>query len=113
MMKRLFSHSVELILSVVVLLTAIIAFQAVGLAVNRKPDEYINYHPEIGIVVDVDSPQGIVVVRNGAGTEYCFYGFGFQIGDVCALIMDDLDTPMNTSDDAVVDARIVGTPNIY
>lgn len=107
-MKRLF-QPIEVILSIAVLVMACVAFRVIGFAVERRPNEHLNYYPDAGIVTEVDSQSGIVVFRNSVGIEYSFFGDDYEPGDMCALIMDDMDTVSDVYDDVVIDARYIGT----
>lgn len=106
-MKRLF-QPIEVILSVAALVMALVAFKVIGFAVERRPNEHLNYYPDAGIITEADHQAGIYVIRNSLGIEYAFCGYGLEPGDICALIMDDMDTVSDVSDDAVVDARYIG-----
>lgn len=106
-MKRLF-QPLEFILAVAVLITACAAFKAVAYAVERNPNEHLNYYPDTGIVTDVDEVRGIVTITNGIGIAYSFFGDGYELGDVCSLMMDDMDTRSNVYDDEIIDARFSG-----
>lgn len=107
-MKRLF-QPIEVILFVAVLVMPLVAFIVVGFAVERIPNEHRSYYPDAGIVTEIDSQAGIVVFRNSVGIEHSFFGDGYEPGDMCALIMDDMGTESDIYDDAVVDARYIGT----
>lgn len=104
----------EFVLSIAVLLMAITAFRAVGYAVERKPNEHLNYYPQTAVVVECDEQHDAVTVRTSFGWLYQFYGIeDFEVGDMVAMMMDDMDTGNSVFDDVIVGVHYVGTASDF
>lgn len=107
-MKRLF----EATLCVAVIIAALSAYNAVSFATERYQNQN-NYYSEIGVVVDVGGNGDLVTVRTSLNLNYQFIANGWDVGDMCSLLMDDMDTRANLLDDIIIETRYVGNPTDY
>lgn len=106
-MKQLFRNTgiAELFLSVAVLLIALTVFNLVSIA--KPVGNQTCYYPATGVVTEVDDVRGIVTVEDMNGNLFEFYGDGYHVGDMCSMIMDDMDT-FYYYDDIVIDVAVFG-----
>lgn len=110
-MKRLF-RPVELLLAAAALVMACSAFKAVSFATERKPNP-LNYYSDAGVVVSVDDDTELVTVRTSLNLNYQFFSSGYGVGDMCSLLLDDMDTRGNPFDDVIIETRYIGSPSDY
>lgn len=68
-----------------------------------------NIYPATMIVDTIDRHNDVVVVRDGIGNLWEFDGVeDWEVGDVCAVIMNDNATPNNIYDDVIEQVRYCG-----
>lgn len=72
-------------------------------------DEFASHiYPSCGVVRSVNRAMDCVVVEDGAGLCWAFYGVeDYDVGDVVAMTMEDMGTE-SVYDDRVIDALYGG-----
>ena len=66
-------------------------------------------YPTCGIVTSVNYDTDTVIVTTAEGNEWAFYEVeDWQVGDVCAMVMDSMDTE-SIYDDQILECRYAGT----
>jgi len=106
-------NATTLVIALLILALATFATLFVVTLVNRPAEtttdlsETHTLYPYAGVVCNLDYENDIVTIGNGADTfGWSFYGCeDWELGDLCAVIMDDNGTPDNVYDDIVVQAR--------
>lgn len=96
------------------ILASIIAGAVSVSAHLAKPDKGYTLvqgdYPRAGVVEVLDYEDDLVVVRDGIGQRWTFFGIDdWEVGDLCAMIMNDDGTPYCIYDDIIVSVRCCGT----
>ena len=82
----------------------IITLVLVSIGCSAMAEEY----PACGIVVEINEEENLVFVEDFNGDVWVFEGIeDWFIGDICAMIMDDMDTE-TIYDDEIVMVRCCG-----
>ena len=82
----------------------IITLVLVSIGFPAMAEEY----PTCGIVVEINEEENLVFVEDFNGNVWAFEGIeDWFIGDICAMIMDDMDTE-TIYDDEIVMVRCCG-----
>ena len=97
---------------VMVAVLLVMVFAAQGGYMRGKgagADEFASHiYPSCGVVRSVNHAMDCVVVEDGAGLCWAFYGIeDYDVGDVVAMTMEDMGTE-TVYDDRVIDARYGG-----
>lgn len=90
----------------VVSLLATVAIGSAFTVVTVRAEEY----PAVMVIDEVNGNQDLVVGHDFAGNIWSFYANGgedWMVGDLCAMIMDDKETPL-IYDDEIKATRYVG-----
>lgn len=97
---------------VMVMVLLVVAFAAQSGYTKTKEvgaNEFASHiYPSCGVVRSVNRAMDCVVVEDGAGLCWAFYGIeDYDVGDVVAMTMEDMGTE-SVYDDRVIDARYGG-----
>lgn len=66
-------------------------------------------YPLAGIITSVNYNTDTVIVTTAEGNEWAFYEpEDWQVGDICAMVMDSMDTE-SIYDDQILECRYAGT----
>lgn len=66
-------------------------------------------YPTCGIVTSVNYDTDTVIVTTAEGNEWTFYETeDWQVGDICAMVMDSMDTE-TIYDDQILECRYAGS----
>lgn len=93
---------------IVSLSIATIAIGQTAAAAPAVPELTKNYYPDTMIVSDLDYEKDLVTLADATGNIWTFAGCeDWMIGDLAALIMDDMGTE-NIFDDQIVSIKYSG-----
>ena len=68
-----------------------------------------SFYARTAVIVDFDFEEDIVVVKDGAGLLWEFYGIeDYCIGDFVSMLMWDVGTPDTIFDDEIIDVVYAG-----
>lgn len=82
-----------------------------GCAAYQENHSAREFYPMTAIVVECDSSNDAVTVRDSEGQEFQFYGIeDWNVGDVASLLMDNSGTD-RIFDDIIVKAHYSGFSN--
>ena len=95
----------------VAVLVLMLAIAGVNDAIDASAevDDFASHiYPNCGVVRSINREMDCVVVEDGAGLCWAFYGVeDYEVGDMVAMIMEDMGTE-SVLDDRVIDALYGG-----
>ena len=83
--------------------------EAVSKTETLNPTTTNPTYPTCGIVTSVNYDTDTVIVTTAEGNEWAFYETeDWQVGDICAMVMDSMDTE-TIYDDQILECKYAGS----
>ena len=96
-MKRMMYNTMV----IVMLMTTIFG----GVRIARLINNNNNYTRE-GVIIETNTSNEEVIILDTTGNEWCFYGVGYEEGDIVTMTMDNNNTDNIINDDIIKNVTV-------
>ena len=77
-----------------------------GVRIARLININNNNYTREGVVVAIDTSNEEVIILDIIGNEWCFYGVGYEEGDIVTMTMDNNNTDNIINDDIIKNVTV-------
>ena len=77
-----------------------------GVRIARLININNNNYTREGVVVAIDTSNEEVIILDTTGNEWCFYGVGYEEGDIVTITMDNNNTDNIINDDIIKNVTV-------
>ena len=77
-----------------------------GVRIARLININNNNYTREGVVVAIDTSNEEVIILDIIGNEWCFYGVGYEEGDIVIMTMDNNNTDNIINDDIIKNVTV-------
>ena len=77
-----------------------------GVRIARLININNNNYTREGVVIETNTSNEEVIVLDTTGNEWCFYGVGYEEGDIVTMTMDNNNTDNIINDDIIKNVTV-------
>ena len=98
-MKRMMYNTMVIIMLIATIFSGVRIARLININNNN------NYTRE-GVVIETNTSNEEVIIVDTTGNEWCFYGVGYEEGDIVTMIIDNNNTDNIINDDIIKNVTV-------